>query len=116
MRADETRAAADASAVAVTLYYHPLASFCHKVLMALYENGTPFAGEIVNLMDKDSSARLRALWPLGKFPVLRDEGRDRTLPETTMRSAALASATPRGSCSSAGLSRSATIFCMGSWT
>lgn len=84
MRADETRAAADASAVAVTLYYHPLASFCHKVLMALYENGTPFAGEIVNLMDKDSSARLRAIWPLGRFPVLRDEGRDRTLPETTV--------------------------------
>ena len=26
----------------LTLYLHPLASFCHKVLIALYENGTPF--------------------------------------------------------------------------
>ena len=24
------------------LYFHPLSSFCHKVLIALYENGTPF--------------------------------------------------------------------------
>jgi glutathione S-transferase len=26
----------------LTLYFHSLASFCQKVLMALYENGTPF--------------------------------------------------------------------------
>ncbi len=25
--------------MSLTLYYHPLASFCHKVLIALYENG-----------------------------------------------------------------------------
>jgi glutathione S-transferase len=24
------------------LYFHPLSSFCQKVLIALYENGTPF--------------------------------------------------------------------------
>jgi glutathione S-transferase len=24
------------------LYYHPLSSYCHKVLIALYENATPF--------------------------------------------------------------------------
>ena len=29
----------------LTLYFHPLASFCHKVLIALYENGTPFTGQ-----------------------------------------------------------------------
>lgn len=29
------------SPVSLTLYYHPLASFCHKVLLALYENETP---------------------------------------------------------------------------
>lgn len=68
----------------LTLYYHPLASFCHKVLMALHENDMPFAGEIVNLMDEDASAGFRALWPLGKIPVLRDEGLARTLPETTI--------------------------------
>jgi glutathione S-transferase len=68
----------------LTLYYHPLASFCHKVLMALYENDTPFAGEIVNLGDGNSSARFFALWPVGKMPVLRDETLDRTVPETTI--------------------------------
>ena len=24
----------------LTLHFHPLSSFCHKVLIALYENGT----------------------------------------------------------------------------
>ena len=62
--------------MALTLYFHPLASFCHKVLVALYENQTPFTGHIVNLADKDTSAPFLELWPLGKIPVLRDEGRD----------------------------------------
>jgi len=70
--------------MALTLYYHPLASFCHKVLMALYENETPFTGEIVNLGDKQASARFFALWPVGKMPVLRDEKLNRTIPETTI--------------------------------
>ena len=68
----------------LTLYYHPLSSFCHKVLMALYENDTPFAGDIVNLGDRKASARFFALWPLGKMPLLRDEEADRTIPETTI--------------------------------
>jgi len=70
--------------MALTLYYHPLSSFCHKVLVALYENETPFTGEVVNLGDKQSSARFFALWPLGKMPVLRDEQSDRAIPETTI--------------------------------
>lgn len=68
----------------LTLYYHPLASFCWKVLIALYENQTPFDSEIVNLGDKQSSARFFELWPVGKMPVLRDDARDRTVPETTI--------------------------------
>jgi len=68
----------------LVLYFHPLASFCHKVLMALYENETPFTGHIVDLMDADSRARFIDLWPLGKFPVLRDESLGRTIPETTI--------------------------------
>ena len=68
----------------LAFYYHPLASFCHKVLMALYENGTPFTGHVVDLMDADASAPFLAIWPVGKIPVLRDEARDRTVPETTI--------------------------------
>lgn len=68
----------------LTLYYHPLSSFCLKVLMALYENDTPFTGEVVNLGDREASARFFALWPLGKIPILRDEALGRTVPETTV--------------------------------
>ena len=70
--------------MALVLYYHPLASFCHKVLIALYENETPFEGRVVDLMDDAASARFLDLWPVGKIPVLRDESRDQTIPETTI--------------------------------
>jgi glutathione S-transferase len=70
--------------MALTLYLHPLASFCHKVLIALYENGTEFTPHFVDLMDPDASASFLSLWPVGKIPVLRDEARDRTIPETTI--------------------------------
>ena len=70
--------------MALTLYFHPLASFCHKVLIALYENETPFTGKVVNLADKNASASFLELWPVGKIPVLHDDDRDRTIPETTI--------------------------------
>jgi glutathione S-transferase len=70
--------------MSLTLYYHPLASFCHTVLIALYESGTPFEARIVDLMDDAAAARFLDLWPVGKIPVLRDEARDRTVPETTI--------------------------------
>ena len=70
--------------MALALYFHPLASFCHKVLIALYENDTPFTGKIVNLTDQAASAAFFELWPVGKIPVLRDDERARTIPETTI--------------------------------
>jgi glutathione S-transferase len=54
------------------------------VQIALYEKGTEFRREIVNLGDAASSARFFELWPVGKMPLLRDEERDRTVPETTI--------------------------------
>jgi glutathione S-transferase len=65
------------------LYYHPLSSYCHKVLIALYENGTPFDTKLVNLGDAKERADFVALWPIGKFPVIRDEAKDRTVPESS---------------------------------
>jgi glutathione S-transferase len=70
--------------MSLTLYYHPLASFCWKVQIALHENRTPFASEIVDLGDAQSRARFFEVWPMGKMPVLRDDERDRTVPETTI--------------------------------
>ncbi|HMA14231.1 MAG: glutathione S-transferase family protein [Bacteroidota bacterium] len=65
------------------LYYHPFSSFCQKVLTALYENATPFAPEVVDLGNPESRAAFAAVWPLAKFPVLRDEDRGVTIPEST---------------------------------
>ena len=59
------------------LYFHPLSSFCQKALVALYENDTPFEPVIVDLGDPAQRDALLKLWPIGKFPVLRDEARDR---------------------------------------
>ena len=68
----------------LTLYLHPLSSFCHKVLIALYENATPFVPQIVNLGDPVARDEFKKVWPFAKFPVLRDAARDRTIPESTM--------------------------------
>jgi glutathione S-transferase len=66
------------------LFFHPLSSFCQKALVALYENDTPFTPHIVDLGNDTSRAELTRLWPVGKFPVLRDHARDRTIPESSI--------------------------------
>jgi glutathione S-transferase len=68
----------------LTLYYHPLSSFCWKVLIALYENGTPFTPVMVDLGNAAERAALLKLWPVGKFPVLRDDVNDRIVPESSI--------------------------------
>lgn len=70
--------------MSLALYYHPLASFCWKTLIALYENETPFEPRLVDLGDPASSTEFKKLWPIGKFPVLRDDARDRTIPESSI--------------------------------
>ncbi len=70
--------------MSLKLYFHPLASFCHKALIALYENGIPFEPVIVDLSDEVSSAAFRAVWPMAKMPVLRDDARERTVAESTI--------------------------------
>jgi glutathione S-transferase len=70
--------------MALTLYYHPFSSFCQKVLVALYEREVPFEGAVVDLSDPAQKAALERLWPMGKFPVLRDEARDVTIPESSL--------------------------------
>lgn len=70
--------------MSLKLYYHPLSSFCQKVLIALYENDTPFEPVLVNLGDEASRAAFLKVWPIGKFPVLRDEARERTVPESSI--------------------------------
>ena len=52
------------------LYAHPFSSYCQKVLVALYENGTLF--DYRSLEDAQNGAELAALWPMKRFPVLVD--------------------------------------------
>ena len=70
--------------MSLKLYFHPLSSYCMKVLIALYENDTPFEGEIVDLGDATSKANFKKIWPVGKFPVLHDDVKDRTIPESSI--------------------------------
>jgi len=70
--------------MSLTFYYHPLSSFCQKVLVALYENDTPFKPHLVDLGDATSRAAFLKIWPIGKFPVLHDENGDRTIPESNI--------------------------------
>ena len=70
--------------MALTLYYHPLSSFCWKALIALYEADIAFEARQVNLRDPVDRAAFEAVWPLAKFPVLHDEARARTVPESSI--------------------------------
>jgi glutathione S-transferase len=66
------------------LLHHPLASFCWKVSIALYENGTPFESRIIDLGDPEQARELQTYWPVGKFPVLRDLERAQVIPESSI--------------------------------
>jgi glutathione S-transferase len=70
--------------MSLTLYYHPLSSFCHKVLVALYENGCEFEKRVIDLGNETDRAELQAIWPFCKFPVLRDHVRNRDVAESSI--------------------------------
>ena len=65
----------------LVLHQHPFASYCQKVLIALYELDVPFESRIVE--GEEGRAELAALWPMATIPVLRDDAADLTLPEST---------------------------------
>jgi len=70
--------------MALSLYFHPLASYCWKVLIALYENETPFEPQLVDLGNAEARAAFFKLAPLGKFPVVRDGASGRVVCESTI--------------------------------
>jgi glutathione S-transferase len=67
---------------ALTLYYHPLSSYCHKVLIAVDVLGIEVDKRLLNLGDPAERAAHLALWPTGKMPLLVDQARP--VPETSI--------------------------------
>ncbi|HZV56160.1 MAG TPA: glutathione S-transferase family protein [Sphingobium sp.] len=55
------------------LFYHPFSSYSWKAMIALYEKALPF--EPLMVEEAGVMDALRDHWPLGKFPVLLDEGK-----------------------------------------
>ncbi|MDO7835697.1 glutathione S-transferase family protein [Sphingobium sp. HBC34] len=64
------------------LYYHPLSSYCWKVLIALYESGVPFERRM--LEEEGVTQQWLALWPIAKFPILHDRARAATVAEASI--------------------------------
>ncbi|MBL0946694.1 glutathione S-transferase family protein [Brevundimonas sp.] len=59
--------------MSLELFAHPFSSYCQKALIAFYENDTPFTLRMVE--DPKVTEELAALWPMKRFPILRDGGR-----------------------------------------
>ncbi|MEG2806107.1 glutathione S-transferase family protein [Stenotrophomonas sp.] len=56
------------------LHVHPLSSYCQKVLIAARVLGVPLQERLLNLGDPAQRAAFLALWPIGKMPLLEDQG------------------------------------------
>lgn len=57
----------------IELFAHPFSSYCQKALTAFYENDVPF--EYRMMEDPGVGEEFAALWPMKRFPIIRDEGR-----------------------------------------
>ena len=56
----------------IQLFGHPFSSYTWKAEIAFYENDTPFEMRLLSQDDPATGAEFAALWPVGKFPLLRD--------------------------------------------
>lgn len=63
-------------------YYHPISSYCQKVLVAMYEKGIEFEPHVIALMDPEQRAQYREVYPLGKVPLLVVDD-DHLIPESS---------------------------------
>lgn len=58
--------------MSLVFYGHPFSSYTQKVLMALYENETPFEYRNLDPAFPENGEEHRRLWPIKRFPVLAD--------------------------------------------
>ena len=62
--------------MSLALYGHPFSSYTQKVLIALYENDTPFEFRCIGPDTPQHTAEWLQRWPLRKFPLLVDGERE----------------------------------------
>ena len=62
--------------MSLSLYGHPFSSYTQKVLVALYENDTPFEFRCLGPDTPQHAAEWLRRWPLRKFPLLVDGERN----------------------------------------
>ncbi len=62
--------------MSLVLYGHHFSSYTQKVLVALYENDTPFEFRNIGPETPQHVAEWQRRWPLRKFPLLLDDGRE----------------------------------------
>ncbi|MCP8467104.1 glutathione S-transferase family protein [Pseudomonas sp. ZM23] len=58
--------------MSLVLYGHPFSSYTQKALVALYENGIAFEFRCLGPDKPEHTDDWLRLWPLAKFPLLRD--------------------------------------------
>ena len=59
--------------MSLQLFGHPFSSYTWKVLIPLYADGTEFEFRQVP-ENEENYAELKQIWPIGKFPLLIDDG------------------------------------------
>jgi glutathione S-transferase len=69
-------------AMSLELFLHPLSSYTHKVLIALYESDIAFVAK--RLDEPAVASEWERLSPLRRFPILRDAKRGQVVPESTI--------------------------------
>ncbi|WP_338426286.1 glutathione S-transferase family protein [Sphingopyxis kveilinensis] len=57
----------------IELFSHPFSSYCQKALIAFYENDIAFTERM--LEEPGVGDELASLWPMKRFPILRENGR-----------------------------------------
>ena len=60
--------------VSLQLFAHPFSSYCQKVLIALWADGTTFDYRMLDQEHPENMEELERHWPFRQFPLLLDDG------------------------------------------
>ena len=61
--------------MSLQLFAHPFSSYCQKVLIALWADGTEFDYRMIDPEHPENMEELERHWPFRQFPLLLDDGR-----------------------------------------